>query len=226
MIFNREMEEKANRQDTRQSILNLLKREEMNVNELSARLGVSPTGTRQHLMILEKDGLIKSVPLKGAMGRPKYVYSLTEKADNLFPKAYDDFLEWVIEEIVELEGEKKTRELFQRIAKKRAETLKDQFEGKGLEEKIKLLTGLLDESGCYAEYSKGGNGYTIKEYNCVLKRLVGRYGSVVCAHDAAFFEALLGEKVKMKDSIGQGARFCAFEVRASQSPLSRSFVKA
>lgn len=226
MIFKREMEERANRQDTRQDILNLLKREEMNVNELSEKLGVSPTGTRQHLMILEKDGLIKSVPLKGAMGRPKYVYSLTEKADNLFPKAYDDFLEWVIKEIVELEGEKKARELFQKIAKKRAAMLKGQFEGKGLEERIQLLTGLLDESGCYAEYSKDGNGYTIKEYNCVLKRLVGRYGSVVCAHDVAFFEALLGEKVKMIETMGQGARFCAFEVRASQSPLSRSLVKA
>lgn len=226
MVLRREMREEGIEQDSRREILDLLKMVDMDVNELSEKLGVSPTGTRQHLMILERAGLIKAVTVKSTVGRPKYVYSLTEKSDSLFPNAYNDFLELLIEEILESEGEKKTMELFQRIAKRRAAMLKDQFEGKGLEERVQLLTGLLDESGCYAECFKSNNAYTIKEYNCVLKRLVGRYGPIVCAHERAFLEALLGEKVKVIDTIGHGARSCTFEIRPSQPPLSKSSLKA
>src|SRR5918911_4221822 len=76
--------------ETRQQILNLLRRHgQMTAAELSETLGIGAVGVRQHLALLDRDGLVRTSGVRRGIGRPSHLYALTEQAEALFPKRYD-----------------------------------------------------------------------------------------------------------------------------------------
>ena len=79
--------------ETRQQILLLLRRKgPMTAGELSDDLGIGSVGVRQHLALLERDGLVQTSGVRRSVGRPSHLYALTAAAEALFPKAYDHLL--------------------------------------------------------------------------------------------------------------------------------------
>ena len=92
-------------QTTRQEILQHLQRNgRATVKELGQLLGLTSTGIRQHLTVLERDGLVLAREERGGVGRPTLVYSLTDKAEALFPRSYDELANNLLEEIRASEG--------------------------------------------------------------------------------------------------------------------------
>src|SRR5215217_8937914 len=76
--------------ETREQILTLLRRQgDMTAAELSAGLGIGAVGVRQHLALLDRDGLVHTAGVRRGVGRPSHLYMLTEQAEALFPKRYD-----------------------------------------------------------------------------------------------------------------------------------------
>src|SRR3982074_1707434 len=74
---------------TRMEVLELLRRKGRCRAEASASaLRVTPNAVRQHLTTLERDGLVVSHPERSGRGRPALLFSLTERADSVFPKRY------------------------------------------------------------------------------------------------------------------------------------------
>ena len=87
-------------QTTRQEILDhLQKHGRATVKELGQLLGLTSTGIRQHLTVLERDGLVLAREERGRVGRPTLVYSLTDKAESLFPRGYDELANPLLEEL-------------------------------------------------------------------------------------------------------------------------------
>ena len=77
------------RRDTQQ-ILELLRRHgQMTAAELSEALGIGAVGVRQHIALLERDGLVHTTAVRRGVGRPSHLYALTPAAEALFPKRYD-----------------------------------------------------------------------------------------------------------------------------------------
>ncbi|HWQ28893.1 MAG TPA: winged helix-turn-helix transcriptional regulator, partial [Dehalococcoidia bacterium] len=77
-------------QDTRKRILDYLRRHgRATVKDLGEVFGLTSTGIRQHLTVLERDGLVEAREERGKVGRPALVYRLTPLGDNLYPKLYD-----------------------------------------------------------------------------------------------------------------------------------------
>ena len=76
-------------QATRQQIVDYLRRQgRATVKELDVYLGLTSTGVRQHLTVLEREGLVEAHEERGHVGRPALVYQLTDKGDGLYPKRY------------------------------------------------------------------------------------------------------------------------------------------
>ena len=69
------------------------------VRELCSVLGLTATGVRQHLTILEHEGLVDSEEVRGRVGRPAHRFALTRRGDAMFPQGYDDLGNALIEEI-------------------------------------------------------------------------------------------------------------------------------
>jgi len=68
---------------------------------------------------------------KHGIGRPGFVYMLTDLADTLFPKSYDTFAIEILNDINNYEGSEKLHTIFRRRKDKQLHTLKDALAGFG-----------------------------------------------------------------------------------------------
>lgn len=74
---------------TRRLIMTLLKKKgPLTIGALAEELGITEMGVRRHVLQLEQESLAKTKVVRQAMGRPLHVYSLTERAEDHFPKSY------------------------------------------------------------------------------------------------------------------------------------------
>src|SRR3972149_9639029 len=120
-------------QATRQQILDYLRRRgRATVKDLDAHLALTSTGVRQHLTVLEREGLVEAHEERGHVGRPALVYRLTEEGDALYPKAYDELANILLDELREMAGGQALQTLLRRAAARLAEPYRQRLEGKSL----------------------------------------------------------------------------------------------
>jgi predicted ArsR family transcriptional regulator len=168
-------------QTSKQQLIALLKRTgSVTVEEAAGALAVASMTARQHLVGLERDGLVQSEKVRRSMGRPHYLYSLTAKGQQMFPQRYDLFASILLDEIgrlqsrdiEELEEEEKRSLLIMRTTDRLAERFSFNVEGRSLEQRVSLVTDVLHLIGGFAEWCSTEDGYEIRDYNCVFARLL------------------------------------------------------
>jgi predicted ArsR family transcriptional regulator len=90
------------------------------VEELAGALDLTDNAIRAHLVTLERDGVVQQRGAQRSSSKPASVYGLTSKAESLFPKAYDQVLQQVMEVLSERmpsdEVETLLREVGRRVA--------------------------------------------------------------------------------------------------------------
>ncbi len=193
--------------DPRSDILDLLKRHEFSVDELSPKLGISPTAIRQHLSILERDGLVKRSSVKEKMGRPKVFYSLTEKAEKLFPKAYSELIKWILKDMIEREGTESVRAMMGRLGANQAAYYKDRMRGDG---DVESTVDVLNELGAFAEAVSEDKRRLIRVCNCPFYEVAIEFGEIMCEFGLKFIGGLLNSSVALERSIINGDRCCSY----------------
>ena len=167
-------------QTTKQQILVLLKRTgSISVEQTAGALAVASMTARQHLSNLERDGLIVAEKAKRATGRPHFLYSLTPKGEEMFPRRYDLLAQVMLEEVGALEptdvdglsSEEKRSLLIRRTADRIADRYRLQVEGRSLHERVVAVTDILQLIGGFAEWYRIGDSFEIRDYNCVFAKL-------------------------------------------------------
>src|SRR5260370_743082 len=104
---------------------------------------------RGHLSVLERDGLITYEEERGKIGRPKYVYSLTERGHDQFPKNYHTLCNRVLDAVTSVSPDAAS-ELASRIAEGWASEYQARVDGKTLAEQVKVLAAIRSEEGAMA----------------------------------------------------------------------------
>jgi predicted ArsR family transcriptional regulator len=168
-------------QTTKQQILVLLKRTgSATVEEAAGALSVASMTARQHLINLERDGLIASERVRRSQGRPHYLYTLTEKGEEAFPRRYDLLASSLLDEVgeidpgdlVDLSARDRRSLLIQRSADRLAERFRFDTESRSLLERVQAVTDVLGTIGGFAEWLHTDAGYEIRDYNCVFASLL------------------------------------------------------
>lgn len=199
-------------QTTRWEILQILKeRSEATVDELAEALGLAPITVRHHLSILEKDRLIASHCERGAVGRPHYVYSLTDQAQELFPKKYHLLADRLLTELKSIADDQQLSILFDRIAQGITAEYAAKVEGKNTEEKLSLLVDLLGQEGFLAQWDQIDGRYVLKEYSCPYY-YVGQRHPEVCRLDLQMIANVLEAQVERKTCMIDGDEFCTYRI--------------
>lgn len=209
-------------QATRQQILDHLHRAgRATVKELGELLGLTSTGIRQHLTVLERDGLIDSHEERGRVGRPALVYALTEKGEAFFPKAYDQLALLLIEEVRRANGGEALQNVLHRVSARLAEPHLGRLEGRPLEERTREVAAIMQDQGCLVEFESIAEGFLIREYACPFDA-VARRNSAVCVLHVDFVSRLTGGDVRLTNSLLRRDRCCTYRVRpreaAARSP--------
>src|SRR5690625_4301060 len=116
---------------TRREILLHLKRmTALGVRELSEALNLTPMAVRQHLAALERQNRVESDDVKGARGRPRRMYRLTDRGHDLFPSSYHDLALSLLEEVELSAGEQKLDQIFDLRTQRLVEDYRQRLAGK------------------------------------------------------------------------------------------------
>src|SRR3970282_1439966 len=202
-------------QSTRQHILEYLQRQgRATVKELGNLLGLNSTGIRQHLTVLERDGLVDAREERGRVGRPTLVYSLTEKADALFPKTYDALAAVLLEEIRCSQGNERLHDLLHKAAERMAAPYTERIAGRPRPERVHETARIMEEQGCIVDVREAGDGeYYIDEFTCPFPR-VAQQDRSVCALHVDFGRVLTGGRTPLTQRLLRGGRARCYRIRA------------
>ncbi|HMK12332.1 MAG TPA: hypothetical protein VK461_12160, partial [Acidimicrobiales bacterium] len=149
----------------------------------------------------------------GQRGRPQLEYTVTDKADGLFPKAYgeltNELLGYVadadsglVDTLFERRRDERVRNATQRLARCR-----------GLKAQVGELTRILDDDGYLATWESIPGGYRIVEHNCAIWAVAQRYGQA-CTSEIDFIRTVLPDaNVERVQHMVAGAPHCAYELR-------------
>jgi DeoR family suf operon transcriptional repressor len=151
----------------------------------------------------------------GQRGRAQLAYTVTDKADGLFPKAYGELTNELLGYVADSSPDL-LEDLFAKRRQHRIENAHARLAGKRtLGTKVAELTRILDEDGYLASYEKVAPGvFRIVEHNCAIWAVAERYGQA-CTSELEFIRTVLEDAdVERVQHMVAGARRCAYEVRA------------
>ena len=199
--------------ETRRRILEQIKRSgNTTADAIAAELGVTLSGARQTLTALEREGLLAHAAERGGPGRPRHVYSLTAAGDALFPRAYVELTNELLE-YVEDEDPVLLERIFTRRAERRLQRARERTVGLSFPERVQAVANILDEDGYLADFSRRDDGaFIITEHNCAVLGVALRYGHA-CSSELDFLRAALpeAEVTRIAHRI-QGGHVCAYLV--------------
>jgi predicted ArsR family transcriptional regulator len=215
-------------ESTRQTLLGILrKRKQATVDELTRELGLAPATVRRHLDILMRDNYVTAAQKRRDIGRPHYVFSLTDQGDDLFPRNYIRLTNRIIAELVSL-GPEETKgkagvdiagAIFEKMAEHVAQTYAGRISGTTLKERAQEVISLLANEGMFFELRKAKEGYLLLGQGCPCPRIADTH-SEVCVHDQRLLARLLDAEVQPAGvSQGEDERSCcAYLVKEKASP--------
>jgi iron-sulfur cluster biosynthesis transcriptional regulator SufR len=201
--------------ETRRRILELLKlRGPQTADQLAKELGLTPMGVRGHLTSLEHDRLISHRAEKRPMGRPAYLYELTELGDELFPRAYPQLAGSLLDTLKAVYGEDSVEKLFQKRNEVLAEQYRARLEGKSLQERVAELAEIRSEEGYMAYYEAlDDETFVLREYNCAICQVAKRALQACKAELKLFQQVLPGAEVERQQHMIRGDRTCTYVIR-------------
>ncbi len=201
---------------TRGQAVTLLRRSDRTVDELAKTLGLTNNGVRVHLATLERDGVVRqrgSVRPGSGGGKPAYVYELTPEAEDLFPKAYEPVLSYLLDVLSEGLGPKKSEALLRDVGRRIAEGRGAPDDG--MHARLKEAVAVLNELGGLAELEEHDEGFVIQGYGCPLAGVTPDHPET-CRMAEALIAELAGVPVYEHCDRGVKPR-CCFEVVSSES---------
>ena len=198
--------------ETRMRILQLLKmRAGMTIGQLKEALHISQMGIRQHLAILEAEGLVEHYREKQGRGRPPHIYQLTDAANSLFPTTYANFAVGLMHEVAKFNGPGFINKVFRGRMKSQLQTYQQRLQGKTLSERVKELAHIRDEEGYMARFDEDEDDYVLTEHNCPIALIAQEYPHV-CEMETTLFRQSLDAKVVRVEHLMQGSHKCCYRI--------------
>lgn len=199
-------------QATRQLILDYLREHgEAAVRELGAHLDLTATGVRQHLAVLEREGLVASREVRGRVGRPAMVYRLTAQGEALYPKAYDDLARALMAALTRTLPPAQQRALLMATAEALAAPHLPRLEGRSPRERMRAARDLLREQQVVARCAVAGEGFELYEATCPFHDVAVEQPAI-CEMERVLLERLTGMEVELRTWQRAGADHCSFRL--------------
>ena len=201
--------------ETREQILALLRRRgNMTAAELSDALGIGAVGVRQHLALLDRDGLVRTIGVRRGVGRPSHLYALTPDAEVLFPKRYDRMAMDALAFVEAQGGPAAIDQLFAERRRKLTDQYAPRLAGKSRPEQVAELAAILTEQGYMCECEQLPSGeMVLVEHNCPVDCVARDYRQA-CEHELKLYEDVLGIPLIREETISEGGTCCRYRIGA------------
>lgn len=179
---------------TRGQIVQLLRRRNRTVRELSEALDLTKNAIRAQLTKLQRDDLVEAVDKRARVRKPETVYGLTDEADRLFPRAYDVLLRellTVLRERDDVDDQTVLRAVGRRLAHQLGGDGSDRTVG----ERVTEAKAVLEELGGLPAVEEQNGSRVLRGHSCPFRSVVDRHGTV-CDLAAALLGEMTGLPVR------------------------------
>ena len=191
-------------------ILKLIQRRgPQSIKSLETELGVTTNAVREQVQHLLSEGLIRTDKVRRGTGRPAHFYSLSEKARELFPQAYDVLLKLLIEEIAKEDGPARAQQLLNTVGERLAEDVVGSERGATLRRQIEIVAAALSQRGMPISISEEVDVVALHEWSCPYYSLAREHAGV-CEMEQHMLEHALGAKVTITERMIDGHASCRF----------------
>lgn len=206
---------------TREQILDLLGgKGEATVAELAETLEMSPAAVRRHLDGLRAEALVDVKSRRHAVGRPSFVFHLTEQAEERGASGYSRLLLRMFRELTELGRDEVSGQggrvvldkVFEAIAERMAQEHRPEVLGASLEEKVAQISEALKAEGILDAWTKEAGSFRLLNSSCPYRR-TAEVTTGPCHLDRLAIQNLLGVPVEQVGRVIEGDRYCEYVVR-------------
>ncbi|NVK21545.1 MAG: transcriptional regulator [Kangiellaceae bacterium] len=204
----------TNASNSYDKILYLLKsRGDQSATMLSSLLSMTMMGARKLLLELQKKELVYSYQQKAGRGRPKLMWSLSEKGHTKFPDRHADLTLQLITNIRNTLGQQDLERLLMAREQQTLEAYSKQLNKElGLGNRLQKLADIRSEEGYMAEVQEQSDGsYLLIENHCPIC-VAAQTCQGFCRSELTIFRKSLSAQVERVEYILDGARRCAYRI--------------
>ena len=186
--------------------------------DIGTRLGMTPTGARQHLVRLQANGLIESEEQRQKRGRPTRFWRLTGQGHGRFPDRHSDLTVEFLRSTQAVFGKAGLEKLIRhREEDSLARYRKLVPRRLPLRAKLRALADARSREGYMARVIAERDGsFLLVEDHCPICAAAATCQSL-CRSELAIFQNVLGDGIMVRriDHLLAGARRCAYKVQRS-----------
>ncbi len=189
----------------------------MTTKQLRVALGVSSlNAVREQLTGLSAAGLVETSTLRQGAGRPTHLYTLSAKAQALFPKGYDVLLKLLLEELAERTSSAELEAILAGVSSRLADTYRGHEAGQALEQRLAALVQSFAQRGTPITVVEQQDGLTLHGYTCPYFN-VAQQTHQVCGIEQQMLEQVLGRPVRLTRRLVDGHAGCQFVVEGARA---------
>jgi len=200
---------------TSASIMELLRRKLMTVDELAVALDLTRTAVRAQLATLERDGLVEHRGSRRGASKPARMYGVTTQAELLFSRAYVPILTGLLQVLAKRMSPGEFDAVMHEVG--RAAMAGRAMPRGPLHERVRMASSLLNELGGLTEVEEEDSLYVIRSHGCPLAAATADHPEACNALESLLSE-FVGTQVKKCCDRYDRVR-CCFEVERDPAPL-------
>jgi predicted ArsR family transcriptional regulator len=195
--------------ETRDRILNAVRRDRLTVADICSRLKITRTAVNSHLQQLLASGLIQAVETRRSpgAGKPAVVYRSAEGSEDANSCAYRPFLLSLLSVLHERFDERAMGELLEETGRRLARSAGFRKPGDAQAD-LRAAMASADSLGASTELSSLEGGLLVRNFSCPLGAAV-RLDDGVCRALTAFFSEATGKPAQTR-CLRDGRLLCQY----------------
>jgi predicted ArsR family transcriptional regulator len=182
-------------ESTRGRVVTLLRGGPQTVEELADKLALTNNAVRAHLSTLERDQLVAQRGVRRGPRKPHHVYALTPEADQLFPKAYDDLLNRLIDVLKDRLSPGALESALREVGRLVARDEPPRAPGEDRESRVGRARKVLESLGGAVEVVRREGAFVLASGGCPLAAAVAEHPEV-CRLAEALVAEIVGGPVR------------------------------
>ena len=187
-------------------------RGEATVADISGDLSLNQANIRRHLEVMRAEGLVDVTIRRHEIGRPSYLYKLTELAEEM-SSHYPRLVNRMVKRLAsQPDSAPLLIELFNGVAEDVAVAHRQQVTGMTLGQRVAETSVALKEEGIVDHWRKDDDGFHLMNTTCPYRK-AAEASDAPCNADHKVVESLIGVPVEQVSRIVDGHHMCEYVIR-------------
>ena len=181
------------------------------INDLAEAVGINGISIRHHLTALEAEGLITSSEERHGVGRPRFIYQLSESGVESFPTSFFKFTKRLLTSLKNKFSSDEINTILSDIGSRIAASYEDELDGKPFGERITMLPLILSKEGFMVKMEEHDGEYLLKSFSCPYHK-IGLDHPEICLMDHQLITQLVSKPVHVVSCIFSGDDHCSYRI--------------